>query len=297
MNPMKLFFKLPHWRTALLGSSVLLFICTSVQAQTVTVDFDSLPSSQGWTYEGNLAENTAFFADSFSLLQTTVGSGGRSFAIYSMLDILDSSKRLTLSFTARVIIYEQVTGGSDGLGLNFIAHDGEIQHRLGMTDNLLLVDGQYILLDTTVFHDYVFILNPGGTSEAFVDGVLVASGRGYRFASNNKLIFGDSTAHENSDAEITAMSFTVADVSEILIDDIEALADSGIVNGKQLNGLIVKLDAFVESLDRGNTTAACNQLLAFINQVASFVSSGTLNPEEGQALINSANAILAQNSC
>jgi len=44
-----------------------------------------------------------------------------------------------------------------------------------------------------------------------VDGVLFASGGGSGSGFDNLLIFGDTTGHENTDVEITAMSFTVLD--------------------------------------------------------------------------------------
>ena len=84
---------------------------------------------------------------------------------------------------------------------------------------------------------------------------------------------------------------------DLLIDDVEALADGGILSGGQVNRLIVKIDATIASLDRGNTTAACNELQAFIDQVGRFVRAGTLTPDQGQSLIVTANSISVQNGC
>jgi hypothetical protein len=288
------------WKIILVVGAMFVFVFTSAQAQSFNLDFDSLPSSQGWIYSGNLAENSAFSADGITLAQATVGSGGNSIANYRMFDIVDPNKLMALTFTARVISHEQVSFGSFGLGFNFIIRDGGIHHRLGMTDNLLQVDDQFLVMDTTVFHDYIFILNPGGNFELFVDGVFIASGNGLEIESENFLLFGDSTSAENTDAEITSMSFVViglTDLIESLIDDIEALNENGGLQGNRANGLIVKLGVVLDSLDRENTTSGCNQLLAFINEVAALVSSGTLGPEEGQALLDSANAILEQIGC
>lgn len=213
MNPMGLFSASRRRKLALSSASALLVICANAHAENVNLSFDSLPSSQGWTYWGGpLAEDAAFFADGSSLVQRTVGSGTDSFASYRMNDIVDLSRPTTLSVTARVLSYERLSWGSVGLGFNFYISDGTNSHRLALKHNRLQVNGQFIRLDTTVFRDYVFALYPGGMFDLFVDGRLLTSGRtGPGF--NNVLFFGDSTGHENTDAEITALSFTsVVDV-------------------------------------------------------------------------------------
>lgn len=299
MSPKKIFSTLLRWKFTLLSSSVLLVIGASAQAHTVTLDFDSLPSSQGWTYIGTLAENAAYAADGSSLVQTTVGSGISSFARYSLINngILDSSKRMTLSFTARVLDYEFVASGSFGAGFSILIRDDAFQHRVGMTNNFVLLQSGFVSLDTTAFHDYVFELRPGGGSKLFVDGMLRFSGQGLVTGFGKRFLFGDLTFAENANVEITALSFTVGTPLDHLIDDIEALTNSGILNGGQANSLIVKIDATIASLDRGNTTAACNELQAFINEVDGLVRAGTLTPDEGQALIDSANSNSVQNGC
>jgi hypothetical protein len=301
MSPKKIFSTLLRWKFALLSSSVLLVIGASAQAETVTLGFNCLPSSQGWTYSGTLAENTSFAADGSSLVQTTLGTGSSS-ARYALINngILDSSKPITLSLTARVLDHEFVTSGSTGLGFNFIIRDDVFQHRVGMTSSLLQVDNLFIALDTTTFHDYVFELSPGGGSKLFVDGILLASGEGFALGLSKLLLFGDSTIHENANVDITALSITVGTVGtplDLLIGDVENLADCGILSGGQANSLIVKADVTIARLDSGNTTAACNELQAFINAVGALVRAGTLTPDEGQSLIDTANSISVENGC
>jgi hypothetical protein len=46
-------------------------------------------------------------------------------------------------------------------------------------------------------------------------------------------------------------------------------------------------------MDRGNRTAAANQLQAFVNQVNALLRSGRLSPAQAQELIGSANAVIA----
>jgi len=182
------------------------------QAQTVTLNFDSLPSAQGWTYAGApLAEDAAFLADGAKLLQTTTGSGSDSSATYEMRNVVNSNRQMILSFTARVLAYENLAAGSasTGEGFSIQIHDAKASHQLALMDSLVVVDGQSIALDTSVFHDYVFDAAPGRGFELFVDGSLVASGNGFGSGFSNRITFGDRSFDENSDVEITALSFVV----------------------------------------------------------------------------------------
>ena len=75
---------------------------------------------------------------------------------------------------------------------------------------------------------------------------------------------------------------------------IEGLVSSGVLNQGQGNALLQKLEVAQRQLDRGNVNAAVNQLVAFINQVSALINAGVLTPEEGQPLIDTANAIINQ---
>jgi hypothetical protein len=116
---------------------------------------------------------------------------------------------MVLSLTARVLRHEELSWGSVGLGLNFFVSDGAFSYRLALTDALIQVGGQFYGLNTTDFHDYSFELYPGGNFDLYVDGVIFATGVGSETVSSNKFFFGDSTAHENTNAEIVAFSFAV----------------------------------------------------------------------------------------
>ena len=75
----------------------------------------------------------------------------------------------------------------------------------------------------------------------------------------------------------------------IQIDD---LVDSGILNGGQGNALNAKLYAVFKKLDQGKPDVAVNLLIAFTNQVLSFIDDGVLTVDEGEALINAGNSII-----
>jgi len=182
----------------------------AVPPGSYTLDFESLPSAQGWTYIGAaIAENVAFSVDASRLLQRTVGSGPSSTARYQIDNAASSSMTMTLSLTVRVLGHEDFSGGSVGLGLNFYISDGAFSHRLALTDALIQVGGQFYGLNTKDFHDYRLKMHPGGGFDLYVDGAIFATGIGSDSISGNKIFFGDSTVHENTDAQITALSYVV----------------------------------------------------------------------------------------
>jgi len=80
--------------------------------------------------------------------------------------------------------------------------------------------------------------------------------------------------------------------TEGLIVQVQALVP-GSLNYGQGNALIAKLEAAIQQLDQGNFAAAIHQLGAFINQVNALIATGELLSDEGQPLIDDANAIIA----
>jgi pullulanase-type alpha-1,6-glucosidase len=85
---------------------------------------------------------------------------------------------------------------------------------------------------------------------------------------------------------------SVADQTDLLVEEIEALVDAGVLNGGQGNALISKLLNALAKFENGQTNAAANQLEAFINQVEDFVADGILTAEQGAALIAAAEDII-----
>jgi hypothetical protein len=61
--------------------------------------------------------------------------------------------------------------------------------------------------------------------------------------------------------------------------------------------LITKLNQVANKLNAGQTTAACGQLGAFINQLNADIGNGTLTPAQGQPLLDAANALKASMGC
>jgi probable HAF family extracellular repeat protein/predicted outer membrane repeat protein len=78
-----------------------------------------------------------------------------------------------------------------------------------------------------------------------------------------------------------------------LIDETNALMNTGVLDQGQGRSLIVKLDGALTKLNQGDTAVAINKLRAFINQVEAMIISGAVAPWDGQRLIDAANAIIA----
>src|SRR2546422_9245696 len=85
---------------------------------------------------------------------------------------------------------------------------------------------------------------------------------------------------------------TPAEEVSILTNDISDLNTSGVLNQGQAQTLLARLEVVSRQLNNGNTTAAANLLLSFINQVRAYVNAGLLSATDGQTLIDAAqNAI------
>jgi len=78
----------------------------------------------------------------------------------------------------------------------------------------------------------------------------------------------------------------------LLTGEIDKLQAAGTLSFGQAQSLRAKLNSAFRSVQRGNTTAAKNQLDAFINEVQDKVAAGTLSPTQGDDLIADAEAVL-----
>jgi pullulanase-type alpha-1,6-glucosidase len=81
---------------------------------------------------------------------------------------------------------------------------------------------------------------------------------------------------------------------EQIIGAVENLVNTETLNKGQGNSLMSKLDGALKKLDQEQSKPATNQLGAFINEVEAMIKSGKLTEEEGQSLIDAANAIIFQ---
>jgi len=82
------------------------------------------------------------------------------------------------------------------------------------------------------------------------------------------------------------------DVLDETIASLEVLADEGVVTYQHANALITKLVSATASLDKDKIGPAINKLESFINQVNALINSGSMDPEDGQNLIDTVQIII-----
>ena len=107
---------------------------------------------------------------------------------------------------------------------------------------------------------------------------------------DDRIVWQDDR-NSNWDIYMFTLQTSPEDQINALIAKVNDLVESSWISNGQGNALIVKLDAALKSLEKGNIKSACNQLGSFINQVEAFMRSEILNPEQGQALIGAAVAV------
>jgi hypothetical protein len=89
-------------------------------------------------------------------------------------------------------------------------------------------------------------------------------------------------------AQMTVIVQTPAGATGSLLSYVQSLAQ---LNSGQQNALVSTLNAVSDSLNRGNTTAAKNQLGAFENKVKALFQAGLLTQAQEDTLLGSADAI------
>ncbi|HTG45423.1 MAG TPA: hypothetical protein VK633_12920 [Verrucomicrobiae bacterium] len=182
---------------------VLSAVTASLQAQSV-LSFDSLPSSQGWSYSGDIVESSAFSLAAPVLTLNTLTPAGANFAIYSRGNPFNPASPVDIEFTGRVL-------NSDSAGAFAISYwTGSEVFQLALSGNQITAQGNVVSLDASVFHDFRFAARPGQGSELFIDNVS-ASASGVMLSSvSSQMLFGDGNPGPNADTtvEVNRLSFT-----------------------------------------------------------------------------------------
>lgn len=83
-------------------------------------------------------------------------------------------------------------------------------------------------------------------------------------------------------------------LAEGIIDQVNALVDDGSINNGQGTSLINKIENALEQAAKGKADQAIKKLNDFIDQVTGLIGSGLLTPEQGQPLIDAANAMIVE---
>jgi hypothetical protein len=194
-----------------------------VQASNITLNFNTLPSTQGWTYlaDGNTATETDIFSLSNGVLrQNTLGSGD-GINSYTLANVIDSAQPFTLSWRSRVLQQEFVLTPQNFFGFGLTVNNSSQRFALGFGTNEIGIAAFQTLagsFDNTIFHDYrlegSFIT---GNSRFYIDDVFIANLallNGATPNAANGLFFGDATGFTNALAEITAYRLSQGDLSE-----------------------------------------------------------------------------------
>lgn len=84
---------------------------------------------------------------------------------------------------------------------------------------------------------------------------------------------------------------------EELAEEIEELIEDEELNEGQANSLLSKLQNIINKLNNGQTNAACNQLNSFINEVNAYINGGNLSADDGDNLIEAAEAVQDEIGC
>jgi hypothetical protein len=150
---------------------------------------------------------------------------------------------------------------------------------------------------------------PTGTVQFQIDGVSVGSpvtmtggSAGFSIATLSvgthtiTAVYSGDGNFFASTGSLTETVYSAQQQDTQIINQVNNLVTTGVLNSGNGNALIVKLNSATSSLNAGNTTAGVNQLNAFINQVNAFQKSGKLTSAQAQSLIAAANlAINAAN--
>lgn len=211
-----------NYRTTLnLCFSMLAILATSESAKAtlLSLDFSTLPSSQGFSYDnfGNpVPEGSIFSVDGTgtTLTQNSIGQPLVSPAnnIYRLDGIVNSTDPFVLELRARVIDVEPLSPFTPVPFFSSV-RTGAQRFELFFDDSTIRGPGGVVIstsIDTTTFHDYRIEGTPGnGTFDVFVDNLFLASATSLFDVSENYIGLGDPTgAGGNAHVEITRFDFT-----------------------------------------------------------------------------------------
>lgn len=203
----------------------LMLVVSAVNArasQDILLDFNTLPSAQGFVYSpvgshAGVAEAAVFSVAGGVLTQDTIGQylgtigGGINYVRGGIIVVGEASE---LQVTARCLQVQGTAAFPAGQGgLWFGLTDGATQFGFALNASKAFVLGSsgWVTLagtwDNTQFADWTFRFDPPATCRLYRDGALVSTTIGGGAVAANRLIFGDGTGGANARGEITAFHF------------------------------------------------------------------------------------------
>jgi len=213
-------------------SFLLVFVSstTIVSAETISLNFDTLPSNQGWeyiAYGNSVPEADIFSVDNDALHQNSLGVGYATSGsnLYRLNDFIKNSLPFTISLTAKIIQAKSNAGNNPFgfvFGGIFVSPEENFKTGIGIgigtnkiQDNTLRTISTSI--DNTQFHNYLLEVNPQTGYSFYVDEALIYTGSLGNFPIEendqllNYLFLGDGTGSANAQVEITKYVFTQYD--------------------------------------------------------------------------------------
>ena len=103
----------------------------------------------------------------------------------------------------------------------------------------------------------------------------------------------DGTATVDMGAYEQPANLTTEEQIQLVVDTVDQLLSTGVVNKGQGNALKSKLSAAISSLEKGHIKPAINQLQAFINQVDAYESADILTEDQADLLREAVQNILS----
>ena len=185
----------------------LSFLSTSSWATTINLAFDTLPSAQGWQYQGSVPEASVWSVDGTTLtMNSLLGTNGMdaNTSVYFMNNIIDPNLPFTISVRARVLQGDTATS----LPFAFVGFTGSEIFQAVLGQNNTRIQAQDFLSDNTQFHDFRFEASPSIGSSFFVDNNLLASFAPFPSPVSNGTLFGDGSAFPNSNGIVEIQQYT-----------------------------------------------------------------------------------------
>jgi hypothetical protein len=219
-----------HRTLTLSLSSALVIALASAEANAaITLDFNTLPSAQGWSYLGvNTSapnENSVFSVSGGVLTQNTIGvaSYAPSSNRYNLFDALTPGLDYTLEVRAQ-LFQEQYYDANNhwAFGAGFFDGTGHA-YGLSLGDAGVKTNwGYYTGINTHEAHTYRLVSDASaGTAELWIDGRFISSGSVSNYGSCtqlgsdcNSVWLGDGTSGPNANGQYYSFSMTAAPVPE-----------------------------------------------------------------------------------
>lgn len=112
-------------------------------------------------------------------------------------------------------------------------------------------------------------------------------------ASGGSFTIGIDNLFDLVSTQVVIEALSSVATLESLAEEVRDFEAAGHLNTGQTNSLLAKLNAATARLNDEACTPAVNQLEAFVNEVQALIDGGVLTPEQGQPLIDIAEALIS----